>query len=440
MKPIRYPSHCSSVKATFMDQKDLIGLSRSPVVNQLHAIRKSITQSPPKYNMHGLVKQNVLTWIWKNLLHLGNTHYPYQTYQNPAQNNGIFKMEEALGTETSVALLGDWASDTFESHNVATLCGEQDYSIHLGDSYYVGNEKEIACNFNSSFGAPWPYGKRGSFALLGNHEMYSSGKTYFTQLLPYMTASEKGEVKGQEASFFCLENENWRIIGLDTGYYSLKGFLGLASNNKLELHKKQMQWLRNVVKPADDNRGIIFLSHHQPFSAFEDEYLNPARQLSEIIGSRTVLWFWGHEHRMALYGENALNNGTKVFGRCMGNGGMPVEIEKNPKPDNPRNLVIYDSRERKRIDGKYPVGYNGYAILRFAGAKLSVSYYDDNDNNLTQERKILEETWTIENGTLTGSDIIDHTLSLEKKLTRMPEAQVSLARAVQEKGIATGTE
>ncbi|HZH66492.1 MAG TPA: metallophosphoesterase [Flavisolibacter sp.] len=410
-------------------QEDLIGLSRSPVVNQLHSIRESITKKPPRYNMHGLVHQNVFQWLWKNLLHLGNTRYTYQTYQDLKRNNGIFKMDDTQGTEVSVALLGDWASDTPESHKVAALCGERDYSIHLGDAYYVGNEKEIACNFNSSFGAPWPYGKRGSFALLGNHEMYSSGKAYFTQLLPYMTVSEAGEVKGQEASFFCLENKYWRVIGIDTGYTSVKGFLGVGSNKKLKLHDKQIEWIKDVVQPEKDNRGLIFLSHHQPLSAFEDEYVNPAGQLAELVGAnRNVLWFWGHEHRMALYGENVLDNGLKIFGRCMGNSGMPVEVDKAPKKGATRNLVVYDARERKKISGKYPVGYNGYAIMKFNGPTLVVEYYDDDDNKeVRQERKVLEERWTVADGKLTGSDITDFTAGWPKKLTNM---QVGVEKAI----------
>jgi hypothetical protein len=414
-------------------QEDFIGLSRSPVINQLHAIRESITKKAPGHNMHGYMPTNKLAWIWKNILHLGNTHYSYQVYRDPKTNNGLFKMGDTLGEEISVALLGDWASDTAESHNIAALCGERDYSIHLGDSYYVGNEKEIACNFNSTFGAPWPYGKRGSFALLGNHEMYSSGKAYFTQLLPYMQLYQGNGGQQQEAAFFCLENKHWRIIGLDTGYYSLKGFLGVASNNKLELHKKQMEWLRDVVKPQADDRGLIFLSHHQPFSAFEDEYANPAKQLSEIVGAnRTVLWFWGHEHRMALYGENVLANGLKVYGRCLGNSGMPVEIDQEPNPNNLRNLVVFDQRERKRI-GKHPVGYNGYGILKLNGPKLAVEYYDDNENNdLKQERKVLEETWTVADGVLTGSDVTDFTVNMPKKLTRMQKGVEKAVKVVGE--------
>lgn len=412
-----------------MKQKDFIGLSRSPLVNQLHALRESITKPAPEHNMHGYMPQNKLAWIWKNLCHLGNTHYPYQTYVNRTENNGIFTLPDE--PELSVALLSDWASDTPESCNVAALCGsrERDFSIHLGDTYYVGNEKEIACNFNSTTGAPWPYGKRGSFALMGNHEMYSSGKAYFTQLLPYMSMSENGNVKNQEAAFFCLENKYWRLIGIDTGYYSLKGFLGVKANTNLELHKEQMKWLREVVQPAGDNRGIILLSHHQAFSAFEKEnYPRPAKQLAELLGTdRTVLWFWGHEHRLSLYGENELDNGLKVFARCIGHGGMPVAIEEEPSQQHSScNLVAFDQRERKKID-KFPVGYNGYAVLKLKGPELVVEYYDDNDNNdLNQERKILEEKWQWQNGKLQGVSATDFTTGWPQKLTQVQAVEKAI--------------
>jgi hypothetical protein len=414
-----------------MDQKDLIGLSRSPLVNQLHAIRESITKGTPHFNMHGYMPQNKLAWIWKNLCHLGNTRYPYQTYVNRKENNGVFTMPDV--PELSVALLSDWASDTPESFNVASLCGsvERDFSVHMGDTYYVGNEKEIACNFNSSIGAPWPYGKRGSFALLGNHEMYSSGKSYFTQLLPYMSMSENGEVKQQEASFFCLENKYWRIIGLDTGYHSLKGFLGIKANPNLELHKEHVKWLREVVQPAKDNRGLILLSHHQPFSAFDkEEYPGPARQFAELVeANRTVLWFWGHEHRLSLYGENGMDNGMNVFARCMGHGGMPVPIGEEPgQHKSLRNIVLFDRRERKKIDN-FPVGYNGYAVLKLKGPELAVEYYDDNDNNdLKQERKILEEKWLWKEGELTGVSITDYTAKSTKQLTLLQDLEKALAK------------
>ena len=376
------------------DKKDLIGLSHSALVNQV----KTLTEPPPVYNMHGLVEENKLKWLFKMLSQVGRKRYPYQSYVRPEVNNGIFKMFS--DDNVSVGLLSDWASDTVESHNIAALCGVQDYSIHMGDTYYVGNEKEIAENFNSTLNAPWPYGRFGSFALPGNHEMYSGGRSYFTELLPYMGVYKGEDTHTQEAAFFCLENNYWRVIGLDTGYDSLKGWFGLSSNTELQLHEKQMAWLRGQVKP-NDKRGIILLCHHPPLTAFEEEFSGPCKQLAEFFpADKTILWFYGHEHRLAVYGKNQTACG-QVYGRCIGNGGMPVELNSKvrnslPKRAKERNLLVFDNRIREKIDDDIHLGHNGYTLLHFNNSDLVVEYYDDNNNkkNATP-RKTMHESWTI---------------------------------------------
>ena len=53
-----------------------------------------------------------------------------------------------------------------------------DHTIHLGDIYYAGAENEV----RNKFLALWPAGtspSAPSFALNGNHEMYSGGVGYF---------------------------------------------------------------------------------------------------------------------------------------------------------------------------------------------------------------------------------------------------------------------
>jgi hypothetical protein len=401
-------------------QADLVNLSRKPVVNQLRAVADSLTKRAPINNMHGLVDENKLTWLLKCLAHLGNHHYPYQSYDHPEANNGIFKIQEPSqgdpGKGTTIALLSDWASDTPEAVNVAGLVGQRDYSIHLGDTYYVGNSKEIADSFNDDAGAPWPYGSKGSFAMLGNHEMYSSGKSYFTELLPYMGIYSDGKtVQRQEASYFCLENDYWRIIGLDTGYNSLRGIFGITPNTAMTLPDQQFAWLRDTVAMDKDRRGIILLSHHQAISAFDPyEFHGIVPQLAGLVGAdRTVLWFCGHEHILALYGHNRLGGSLDCFTRCIGNGGMPVEINHLvPKSANPtdtanRNLVLFDKRIRNTIDDRIPLGHNGYTMLNLDKERLTVNYYDDSAGGASP---ILTEEWTIDvlSGKLTGVSITDH--------------------------------
>jgi len=409
------------------DKKEFIGMNKSSVVSQLKSIWDSIVDRKPRYDMHGLIEENKFTWFIKNLCNLGNSHFKYQHYPNPKVNNGIFKIQNDSSALTTVALLSDWASDTIESQLIARQAAKNDYSIHLGDTYYVGNKKEIAVNFNTDHAGTWPYGELGSFALLGNHEMYSSGKSYFQQLLPYMGNFVKEHDKPQQASFFCLENDYWRIIGLDTGYYSLKGWLGIKANLNLDLHDQQKKWLEETVKINDDKRGIIILSHHQCFSAFEDEFPNPAKYISSLIEpGRDILWLWGHEHWFSIYGANKLANGSNVFARCVGNSGMPVEINrkkkaKSPKSSDPtdgrnRNLVLYDNRQREILDRGIALGYNGFVMMEIKGNSVTINYYDDNDKQ-ENARKILQEEWTIDiaTGKLTGINITDLIKNSDKK-------------------------
>ena len=404
------------------DKKEFIGINRNSISSQFRAIADSIVKPAPTYDMNGLIGENKLSWVFKNICNLGNTHYtPYPTYTDEA--NGIFGIQKNANETTTIALLSDWASDTAESQHIATQVGTNDYSIHLGDTYYVGNDKEIASNFNTQQGGSWPYGTLGSFVMLGNHEMYSSGKSYFEQLLPVM-GNYAGNKQVQQASFFCLQNDYWRIIGLDTGYDSLTGWLGVKDNTDLDLPDVQKDWLQNKVNINGDNRGIIILSHHQLFSAFEGEYPNPGKFISTLVQpGRDIIWLWGHEHWFSVYGPNKLDNGSNVFARCIGNSGMPVELivdngaYKVPKSANindpvNHNLVLYDNRLREHIDGSIPLGHNGYTTLNLGGPKLVISYYDDNDMQ-PQSRKILEEEWEVDitTGKLTGNSITDLTLT-----------------------------
>jgi hypothetical protein len=409
------------------DKTDLMGLGRTAIENQWHALNENNADAPPLYNDQGLIAENVLEWICKNIGSLWQTPYtPYPTYSDPSTNNGIFTIQKPSDAPVTIALISDWASNTVESQLIAKQAGTNDYSIHLGDTYYVGSAQEIAENFDPAQGGTWPYGTLGSFAMNGNHEMYSSGQSYFTQLLPVMGAYEANNdapAQTQQASFFCLENDCWRIIGLDTGYNSLTG-LGVTDNLNLNLTQEQKDWLANTVNLNNDKRGIIILSHHQCFSAFENEFPNPATYISSIMTpGRDIIWLWGHEHWFSVYGPNKLANGSNIFARCIGNGGMPVElyveggIRKPNDPnniDNPhnRNLVIYDQRPRETINGDIQLGHNGYTILTLQAGNAVISYFDDNGGT-GPGRKVLEEKWTIDTttGNLTGNSIVDYTIN-----------------------------
>src|SRR5690606_37285020 len=120
--------------------------------------------------------------------------HPYQAYPRNG-DNGIYSLHtsKSEAEEITVALLSDWASDTEESDQVAHLVTRYgpDYTIHLGDIYFVGTPAEIAEYFTSPH-ASWHYGTMGSLTPAGNHEMYSNGNAFFKHLLPAMFVNQNG--------------------------------------------------------------------------------------------------------------------------------------------------------------------------------------------------------------------------------------------------------
>jgi hypothetical protein len=202
---------------------------------------------------------------------------------------------------------------------------------------------------------------------------------------------------GQQTSFFCLQNSFWRIIAIDTAYNGnglpILGQIPLINEipgvgGDCKLPPELMDWLTKIVRQKPDNRGVIILSHHQYYSGFEDRYPTPARQLWDAGIRQQVLWFWGHEHRLAGYDVGGSEK-LQAFGRCVGHGGMPLEPEPPKKSPSPK---FYDQRQGKRKPGdrrKGTVGYgvNGHVNLSFQGPHLAATYVD-----LTGD-EIWTETW-----------------------------------------------
>jgi hypothetical protein len=305
--------------------------------------------------------------------------------------------ENNLAQKVKVSIAGDWGTGTEEALLVANqICRFQPhFTIHLGDVYYVGDPPSInenclgTKNPNNNYSpVTWPIGSKGSFALNGNHEMYANGIGYFDVFLPELGLRDSaGKMSGQQTSFFCLQNDSWRIIAIDTGYNSIgvplishvpliNSIPGIGGDCKLP--EELVSWLTDVVKPNDDQRGIILLSHHQNYSAFQNDYQKPAAQLWDVGFRRPVLWFWGHEHRLAgydLYGPSDL----KSFGRCIGHGGMPVD---RGAPQHEPMPTFYDNRLSKNL-----FGVNGFVNLIFDGPALSVDYLD------LDGTRVLHEEW-----------------------------------------------
>lgn len=317
-----------------------------------------------------------------------------------------------MSEEASIALLGDWGTGTDEAECIASLVRAQkpqpQYTIHIGDVYYVGSEQFIDENCRGKKttgyeGVNWPVGTHGSFAMNGNHEAYARDGAYFRWIRDDLH---------QPSSCFALHNENWCVLGLDTGYNS-EGipWIGWIAEHygwkwlmpSCKLPDPVMVWLKTNLQPyLNQHRGLILLTHHQPCSAFENEYLKPASQIASIPGlaGRTLLWLWGHEHRLALYDGHSIEN-MQVFGRCIGHGGMPVEIGGPVDGREDRCLAYYDDRSytpqavnRDDAKDRSQFGVNGFATLLLQGATATITYTD------ISGAAIASEKWQVHQGSV----------------------------------------
>jgi hypothetical protein len=412
-------------------------LSRSQTLNHL---RTELTKATPGHRISQFFQKYIWSWIYNVVKSGFGPNHPYLEY--PAGQTGVYTMTssaELIGQasaeapghasagyttqangqasagspteparEIKLAVVADWATNTVESFQVADKIRNHrpDYTIHLGDTYFVGTPDEVNNNFVAP-GSPWVRGEQGSFAVLGNHEMYARGIAFFDLLLPSIGLKKNGEYQGQAAGFFSLENEHWRILGLDTGYHStgipIIEFLPFFSPD-CHFDDKLVKWLTDTVKLNDpnDRRSLLILTHHQFITAFhESEYAKPAGQLAKLIGTqRSVLWLWGHEHRFSMFAKTPIDKTVNVSGRCIGHGGMPVELNSREfqlaaGKVGSEKLVMVDRRTALTLKEE-PLGYNGYVVLRVKGPSLSIEYCDTHQD-------LVKETWEAgPNGPING--------------------------------------
>jgi hypothetical protein len=389
------------------DLQDLVDLPRSALLSfaqkhmqpQVPRTRAEAARPSPYPKLAAFAPGNLWQWIseyWR--YRIGRKH-SFQTYDCDG-DNGVYRMRGTDG-EVRIALAGDWGTGTDEAAKVAAEIEayRPHYAIHLGDVYYVGDPVEVGANFLGVVNplhryykpCKWPQGSEGAFSLNGNHEMYARGYGYFDLILPKLGI--RGSPRGQQASYFCLENDDWRIIAVDTGYNSIG--LPILENfiqPNCALPAALIDWLRTVVQPrADDPRGVVILSHHQYYSRFDHCYPKPAQQLAEFF-SRPVLWLWGHEHRLVIYREAAMDGGVTASGRCIGHGGMPVELPPaTPLHDYATEFV--DTRVYPN-DENLNVGFNGFAQMTLRGNKLILDYVD------LVGTQVFSEVWTVDRGAL----------------------------------------
>ena len=427
-RPEFNPSNPPKSRAEGHKSRHVAQLSNIPLLGRttlMSRFQQAVTETPADSNFPKLLAfLQFWKWIGPYLRDLIHRNAKYQGY--PSGKTGIFRVAApAEGGALTMAVVADWGTGTLEAEKVAEnmeACSPH-YTLHLGDVYYMGEAAEISENClgrsNGKYdGVCWPKGSHGSFALMGNHEMYSGGQGYFNTFLDTLGVlhPDKTVKDPQSASYFCLETEHWLVLGLDTGYHSggVPLFTSIPLINRIpwldvdaRFDDGMMVWLKETVAKLETmgsgKKPVIVLTHHQPISSFEHAFIRPVEQLAELglFNSREFVWLYGHEHRLTVYNVQSMKGGLKFYPRCIGHGGMPVEVTKLEEPD-PR-IQYYDPRKHP-IDDDDPgtlVGYNGHLVLRFEGSELSIEYRDIVDNNL-----MLRETFASD-----GSGRLRHTSS-----------------------------
>jgi hypothetical protein len=317
---------------------------------------------------------------YEMFVHSGNT-IPYITL---APGTGVVPMAATL----KVGLIADWATGTPTAQNVLAqvMAQDPDVVIHLGDVYYSGTATEeqqlfyqAMANGISAAGrtmgtAP---GQLPVYTLAGNHDMYSGGAGYYSVI----------KQLGQPASYFCLQNDDWNIVCLDTGYNDRDPFTVVS--NITSLTDDQIVWLNDLMANAG-TRNTVFLSHHQLYSGAGDVGqstvgsntinwgINPTlfSQLQPIL-DRVSAWIWGHEHNTAVFNPHT----GLPAGRCIGSGAIPMLVVQDPYTTD-TTLQGVAGIPVPTMDLTYKLGDNGtdfnhgFAMLSLTGATATVTYYE----------------------------------------------------------------
>jgi hypothetical protein len=294
---------------------------------------------------------------------------PYRPNLNP-----VFD----LGQRTKLAIIGDWGTGDKVAINVLQQVAalQPEVLIHLGDVYYAGTHNEEQTNFldicRQVLGNDILI-----FSMCGNHDMYSGGQGYYWLV----------DQIGQQASYFCLQNASWQFLAMDTGHNDNNPMTVATNMTKLVTFGTwaEENWLLDKINLAGANQKTVLLSHHQLFSPFgsvgsingQGYAYNPnLRATFQAVMSRITLWFWGHEHTLAIFDPYM----GLQRGRCIGASAVPVFTDQQSY-SNAGGLETYGGLplptwktncQLGSTDGDYN---NCFAMMTLTGTSATVDYY-----------------------------------------------------------------
>lgn len=321
------------------------------------------------------IRYSVCDPLWaKTLLEFDTNHLkiPYRHYES--LEDFVLPLCDQATDKVKIAFVSDWGTGTPLAKNVMRCIGEQkpDIVIHLGDVYYSGTKKEMNDHFLAIVRDCLPTQTR-VFNLAGNHDLYAGGGGYYWLL----------DELGQPASYFCLRNKHWQILGI--GAPPEVGKPTDAINAIPTIEPKEVAWHKHKLDTADGRKSIM-LSHYQLFTTSGNIgrtsdnrplALNPV--LYDAFSSHLPdidLWLWGHEHNLVAFEPYA----GLSRGRCIGSGAIPVALLWQPYKQLPNLELPNEFTSAPQIKSDCQLDHDGdhyhhaFCVLSIDGDCGEMSY------------------------------------------------------------------
>ena len=286
----------------------------------------------------------------------------------------------AMAGDLSIAIAGDWGTGfDYRADGVPTSAEKvakqisvrtPTYTVHLGDVYYAGTEKEEQEKFIDN----WPPGALGSFTLNSNHEMYSGAEGYYS-VLDIVGGKFTAQNKN---SYFALTNKDWLVIGLDTAYHADE--IHLYQHGFLD--PDQCAFIDHLIARDGTPKRVILLTHHNGLSVDGTTPSALWGQIASRFAGFELWWYWGHMHAGIVYSDRDTRGQTQsnssgggvVHARCAGHGAVPAgepdSLVANPGAVWHENRKVADLLYQGRV-------YNGFVSLTLNGADLTEELVDE---------------------------------------------------------------
>ena len=186
----------------------------------------------------------------------------------------------------------------------ALAAGRQAHVVHLGDVYYSGDPREYQRRVLA--GGYWPVTKAQfdagvtSWALNGNHDMYSGGYGYFDTMLRDDDRFAKQRSAGRQGHEL-LPAQRTRSGTSRASTRRGTPTCSASARRACCTIPRPACW---SAGPPSPTRKLMLLSHHQLVSAYDLGDLGtvlPYKLEPLLKSGRISAWLWGHEHRCMAF-------------------------------------------------------------------------------------------------------------------------------------------